>query len=1796
MPDSSNVSSIDRVRLCLPIVYDGRMWFLAMRRGGLIVVKIFAPKIIARALLLAAPLLCQAGGAGAQQVAPSPILALGNAVVTGFSGVMAPDPRALRPPNKTPVDLTFINPDGPSVRIVDLSSPGYVWDGRLWAAAKPRDVLAKDTGQVFGIALDDQPDPNIYLAATSAFGLNLVGRGRDGMPERRKVGGPGTGWMKGQFGLDLQGGPGSIYKVDGTTGMVSLLANVMLDGVPNPGPGLGGVAYDSAHKQLFVSDLYTGMVHRFAVIDGSELGPPYDHGVTGRGAANLAPVPFNPGNRPNIADSRFNAENPDTWGFATPERRVWGLAVQAGRLFYSARNGAATEGPQVWSVGVQQDGSFAPDARWELDVPAQPGPYPVADIAFSQKGAMILAQRAPIAASYDYSAFTRPGEPRVLRYWLKDPRDPPSPGLWKPAPEEYAIGFAGTYRNTNGGVALGYGYGPEGTLSATACEAALWTTGQNLRNNPALRSRLDPGGALLVDGLQGAPADMVRNANEPPWTSYFVDYDDRFDEPRASGHLGGVRVFAQPCAGANAVAGQPGLAAPVGPGGIPIGPGGGPVGPGGGEVGPPGGGGCVGPNCLPINLAIKKSVGDVKFDAKTGTWTFQFTLDVINAGNPFAPTNFISISDPVTAGLTFVSAVGTSWFCPTPPPALTSGNLNCAYNFGPGLFNSAAHLNPLVITVTTKTPGKYENCATVAVDPTSGLRETTLKDNRDCRTVEIPPKPVNVAIVKTGVLVPVADMPQPGFSNFSYTLAVSNIGAAFNGTNAITVTDVVPAGMTFSGATGTNWTCNAPPAIPAPGTLTCTYTGTGPTAPGPIGTITITAAAKGDGPWKNCADVAIAAGTGTDSDLHDNTSCITLTAGGFIPVNPPPPAPTACGFNVIFVVDQSGSMAPYTTQVTSALANMASIFNRAGSQAALIRFSDAATLTPMATSTYGTINAGYTPAGATNWQAAMQKATALLPSANTIVVFITDGDPNEYTDSGGTVQFTTNPITAANAAIPFVNQIYAAGIPIYGFGVGSASPANMNALLGGNLQMTSYGGLSAATTTLAQKMCPGLYLTKSIAPQYVDYHTTPSPGPVTITLGLTNTGGPLTNVIVHDDLPPELTSPIFVSTSAVGATTAPLPSQMSWTIPTLAATATETLNFTVTLAPNPVPTTTASTWHNIVNYAQVTSVNGVAELPNGQAPPAPPHLMANPVTGPVHEPDEAEAQIYVYNQSPQPPQYCTASQLWVTKTKTGDPEVCLIGGSCSFQVKVTATCTQYGPTAPGVSSFSGPVVFGDGVLPVPGTSTTSDNNLSITSTVPSGASMSSCATNATWSPSSSLPSICNATVTLPLNQSIVFGVTMDAPSPVGSYKNCFLADGKSGHPTTGGFSAVYPDVNPPTSPNGGLWGDCAPLNVEAAGHSPVRSHPVDVAIAKTGGTSPVPQVNGYAFHLAVTNVAAAFNGTNAITVTDVVPAGMTFDTATGTNWSCATLPVAAGGTLTCTYTGTGPAAPNQALGTIDISATAAGSAPFPPFTNCATVGLTPASTLEDTNPANNRACVTVVKPAICPSPMVPGAVAGQCVCPAGTTLVGGACIRPITCGLPLVPGAVAGQCVCPQGTVQRGRECIRPTTCLPPLVPGAVAGQCVCPQGTVQRGGKCVRPTTCLPPLVPGAVAGQCVCPQGTVQRGRECVRPTTCLPPMVPGAVAGQCVCPQGTVQRGRECVRQIACQAPTVPNAAGTACTCPPGTISEGNRCVQHGSPQQSPNLPQSGPYAPPGGQQNGPRDQQPGPTGTGRGSPTR
>ena len=110
-------------------------------------------KLAARLFTASAIFLLQ--GLAVAQQSPPPILNLGDATVTGFSGVRQP-PQTQPPMSASQLlDKTMIDVDGVSARIVSLAFPGYVWDARVWPAQPVRTFTAKDIGQVFGVTLDD---------------------------------------------------------------------------------------------------------------------------------------------------------------------------------------------------------------------------------------------------------------------------------------------------------------------------------------------------------------------------------------------------------------------------------------------------------------------------------------------------------------------------------------------------------------------------------------------------------------------------------------------------------------------------------------------------------------------------------------------------------------------------------------------------------------------------------------------------------------------------------------------------------------------------------------------------------------------------------------------------------------------------------------------------------------------------------------------------------------------------------------------------------------------------------------------------------------------------------------------------------------------------------------------------------------------------------------------------------------------------------------------------------------------------------------------------------------------------------------------------------------------------------------------------------------------------------------------------------------------------------------------------------------------------------------------------------
>ncbi|BCP52600.1 hypothetical protein K32_12170 [Kaistia sp. 32K] len=348
----------------------------------------------------------------------------------------------------------------------------------------------------------------------------------------------GASFLPNQFGsADRNGGPRSIWRVDGTTGQVALFANIG-DIRGNAAASLGGLAFDPESQQIFVADRATGLIHRLG-LDGADRGS-YDHGVDGRAKNGLPEAPLTPVNV-DIATQTFDTEQPATWGFADPERLVFALAVRNGRLFYSV-----AAGPEIWSVGIQPDGSFAGDARFETAVPALDPGMEVASIAFDNRGLLYAAERAPPTGAYDFRNVAEGGSSRVLRFRPK-PRPDSEPGLWTPVPQEYAIGLLPDYQNANGGVALGRGYDANGRMQPNACAVTLWSTGEQLLG--------DVPSAGTVDGLQGNDTQLVLPANAPPNSSWFVDYDDRPGDSAVAGHMGAIATL--PCVAPRRAAAPP---------------------------------------------------------------------------------------------------------------------------------------------------------------------------------------------------------------------------------------------------------------------------------------------------------------------------------------------------------------------------------------------------------------------------------------------------------------------------------------------------------------------------------------------------------------------------------------------------------------------------------------------------------------------------------------------------------------------------------------------------------------------------------------------------------------------------------------------------------------------------------------------------------------------------------------------------------------------------------------------------------------------------------------------------------------------------------------------------------------------------------------------------------------------------------------------------------------------------------------------------------------------------------------
>ncbi|MDQ1591479.1 MAG: hypothetical protein QOG71_2106 [Pyrinomonadaceae bacterium] len=370
------------------------------------------------------------------------------------------------------------------LRVVDLTETSFVTNTNVPApmyygpASSP--WTRKNLGTIFGVTLDQ--NGNIFVAATSAYN-----------------------------GDYYPSGPGTVYRIDGSTGAISIFAQLPnfqdpllnIQNYQNEAwPALGDVAYDCRYDQFFVTDLEDGKIYR---LKGNTL-----NNVTGTTLNTFDP---------------FAADN-GAPGFAPRGERLVAVETHNGRVYYSVwkedcgnGNSNNTDSNEIWSVALDGTGNFVPtDNRRELSLPDLPGKNfsnPVFDISFSREGRMLLGERtmrcnpftgpsipanehcdSNMLTAYAASTLAAAHASRALEYvcvgdtneWRLSPPTAPLP--WKfnignviNSSSQCQLGAAGLPANAAGGVDYDY----------SNAQYTVWTTGDSLL----------PSSVPIPYGLQG---------------------------------------------------------------------------------------------------------------------------------------------------------------------------------------------------------------------------------------------------------------------------------------------------------------------------------------------------------------------------------------------------------------------------------------------------------------------------------------------------------------------------------------------------------------------------------------------------------------------------------------------------------------------------------------------------------------------------------------------------------------------------------------------------------------------------------------------------------------------------------------------------------------------------------------------------------------------------------------------------------------------------------------------------------------------------------------------------------------------------------------------------------------------------------------------------------------------------------------------------------------------------------------------------------------------------------------------
>lgn len=385
------------------------------------------------------------------------------------------------------------------VRVIDIRNrPPFISGGSRqmpnqfagveWTNAK--------LGNVYGIALDENPNPNIFVSRSTVYCSNDQILRSDSSIIYRLDGG-NFGVSTYIYGRNIPGPP-----------------QVNVNWMPNTGPGLGNLCFEKWHQQIFVTNHEDGRIYR--IRDNAGVGQVKSW--------------FDP----------FFANNDSSAGYAPKGERLWGIGAYGTNTnnvkvyfaiwrFDVCAVNTPNEYNEIWSIALDVNGEFIPSSvKREIKLPLllryiSPPNYsdstfsnPVSDIEFSFNGDMLCGERSMCGNTGICRADgTRAHRSRILEY-PRDINGNYSNYIWHKVGMTYISGGS-VYpfkNNSSGGVDFEYGISDSLNNENSLCDSIIVGTGDFLFDNN--------GTTGIVYGLQETQRSSAGAVNVEDF-SHFVD-------------------------------------------------------------------------------------------------------------------------------------------------------------------------------------------------------------------------------------------------------------------------------------------------------------------------------------------------------------------------------------------------------------------------------------------------------------------------------------------------------------------------------------------------------------------------------------------------------------------------------------------------------------------------------------------------------------------------------------------------------------------------------------------------------------------------------------------------------------------------------------------------------------------------------------------------------------------------------------------------------------------------------------------------------------------------------------------------------------------------------------------------------------------------------------------------------------------------------------------------------------------------------------------------------------------------